>query len=82
MRLRYQTAFFKAQHAIAAPRKRQIMSDKNGGELMRAVQIRQNIEDHFAGTKIEIAGGLIGEQDRRAAHQSPGQDDALLLSAG
>ena len=34
------------------------------------------------GAGVEVAGGLVGEDDRRAADQGPGTGDALLLAAG
>ncbi len=57
------------------------MRDENRGELVRAVQILEQRNNHFAGPEIQIAGRLVGEQDARVAGQSTGQSDALLLSA-
>ncbi|MEI9973005.1 MAG: hypothetical protein WDO73_13650 [Ignavibacteriota bacterium] len=56
------------------------MSDEDRGELVRTVEIRQEFEDHFPGPEIEVAGGFIGEENLRTAHQRSGQYDALLLS--
>jgi len=58
------------------------MSDENRGELVRAMQICQEFENHFPGPEIEVARGFIGKQNLRTAHQRPGQHDALLLSTG
>ena len=39
-------------------------------------------KDVRAGTGIEVAGGLIGKQQRGFADQGAGQHDALLFAAG
>jgi len=41
----------------------------------------QQIEDLAAGLRIEVSGGLIGEQDRWPAHECACDRDALLLTA-
>src|ERR1022692_4656908 len=43
---RYQPAFFHTQYAVAAPRERQVVRNQDRGEAMRAVQTRQEFEDH------------------------------------
>ena len=35
-----------------------------------------------AGARIQVAGGLVGEQQRGPVHQRAGDRDALLLAAG
>ena len=47
---------------------------------MRTVQAFEQLEDHFAGPEIEVAGRLIGEQNGRPAHQGPGEHHPLLFS--
>src|SRR5437868_3830468 len=42
----------------------------------------EEVEDLEAGGGIEVAGRLVGEQDRRAHHERAGDRDALALSAG
>jgi hypothetical protein len=49
---------------------------------MRTMQTFQKIEDHFTGPEVEVAGRFVGQQDRGFTHQSPCQDDALLLAPG
>ena len=39
----------------------------------------QRVEDLDAGRVVEVAGGLVGEQERRAGDHRPGDGDALLL---
>ena len=41
-----------------------------------------NVEDLGAGAAVEVAGGLVGEDDLRPAGEGPGHGDALLLAAG
>ena len=43
---------------------------------------RMNVEDLGAGAGVEVAGGLVGEDDLRLAGQRPGHGDPLLLAAG
>ena len=47
---------------------------------MRAMQIFNQIHDHFAGPEIQASGGLVGEQDTGVAHQGARQHHALLLA--
>ena len=42
---------------------------------------RMNAEDLGAGAAVEVAGGLVGEDDLRPAGQRPGHGDPLLLAA-
>ena len=49
--------------------------------LRRAVQLEQQLDDALAGDRIEIAGRLVREQQRRPGHEGPGNGDALLFAA-
>ena len=42
----------------------------------------QQLEDLHAGTEVELAGRLVGEQDRVPGRERAGDRDALLLAAG
>jgi hypothetical protein len=77
-----QGAAFHGQDTIATPGECQIVRDQNGGKRMRTMQARQQIEDHFGGPEIEVAGGFVGKQNGRLSNQSPGQHDALLFAPG
>src|SRR5437762_5476543 len=44
------------------------------------VQLLKNAHDLDAGLRIEVAGRLVGEQQRRAVHRRAGDGDALLLT--
>ncbi len=48
---------------------------------MRAVQILQQGNDHFARPEVQIPGRLVGEQNRRVTSQGSGNGNALLLAS-
>src|ERR1017187_4600630 len=77
----YQAAFFHSQYAVATPREREIVSDEYRGELVRAMQTFQELENHFPGPEIEVARGFVGEQNLRLSDKRTGQHDPLLLAA-
>ena len=45
------------------------------------VQLPEEPDDLLAGCAVEVAGGLVGEEQRRVAHQRPGDGHALALAA-
>ena len=52
------------------------------GELLaRGVQVRQQLHDFFAGSRVQIPGRLISQNDVGIIDQSPGDGNALLLAA-
>ena len=57
-----------------------------GDEHDRLVAIRarppERVEDPGARRVVEVAGRLVGEQDRRPGHERSGDGDALLLARG
>ena len=46
-----------------------------------AVHLAQEIVQRLGGVLVEIAGRLVGEEQRRAHHQRPRDRDALLFAA-
>ncbi len=46
------------------------------------VEVFDEAEDVGAGTGVEVAGGLVGEEERGLGYQGAGQDHALLFPAG
>ena len=46
------------------------------------VQFGQQIHDLFAVLRVEVAGGLIGEDQLRVRNDGAGDGDALLLTSG
>ena len=47
-----------------------------------AIEIEEQLVDRLAGRAIEVAGRLVGEEQRRLEHHGAGERDALLLAAG
>src|ERR1700737_2247946 len=47
-----------------------------------AVDAVEQTHDADGGRRVEVPGGLIGEQDQRTVHERPRDGDALLLAAG
>ena len=43
---------------------------------------RRSVEDLAAGARVEVAGRLVGEHDRRPRDERAGDRHALLLAAG
>ena len=46
------------------------------------VQVPQQRQDAGAGGRVEVAGRLVGEHERRRADDRAGDRDALPLAAG
>ena len=49
--------------------------------LRVAVDVEQQLDDLMPGRAVEVAGRLVGEQDRRIVGERAGDRDALLLAA-
>lgn len=58
------------------------MSDEDQGGAVFAIKREQQIGNFVPGLAIEVAGGLIGEQNGRAPVKGPGQRHPLLFAAG
>ena len=50
--------------------------------LFSARAARQQVEDFVGGLRVEVAGRLVGDDQRRVGDDRPGDADALLLAAG
>ena len=74
-------AALQCQNPVGAAGKIQIVGDVDGGEAAGSMQILKQVHDHFPGPEIQAAGGLVGQQHSRVAHQRARQNHALLLSA-
>ena len=46
-----------------------------------AVQLAEHLHDLLAGRAVEVAGGLVGQEDRGLVDQRAGDGDALALAA-
>ena len=58
------------------------MGDEHEGGLRLVGELAEEAEDVFAVGGIEIAGGLIGQNERGAVDEGAGDGDALLFAAG
>ena len=58
------------------------MSDQNNGHAFLFVEFPEEFQDFFTGLGVEVAGGLIREQDGGIIDEGPGNGHPLLLSAG
>ena len=50
--------------------------------LPLACRVSKQRHDLQAGLGVQVAGGLVGQNDRRAVDQRPGNGHALALAAG
>jgi len=48
----------------------------------RAVDAVEQLHDAHGGGRVEVAGGLVGDQDHRPVHECARDRDALLLATG
>ena len=47
-----------------------------------AVDAVEQAHDADRGGRVEVAGGLVGQEDQRPVHEGPGDRHPLLLAAG
>ena len=59
-----------------------VMGDQNNGDAFLFVESPEKFQHFFTGLGVEVAGGLIGEQDGGIIDQGPGNGHPLLLPAG
>ena len=59
-----------------------VMGDDNQGRAKLVVEFEQQVDDRFGGSRVEIAGRFVGEQNIGRGAKRAGQGDALLLAAG
>ena len=58
-----------------------IVRHEDDGDAL-GVELLEHPQDLDAGVRIEVAGRLVGQHQRRAVDQGPGDGHALLLAAG
>jgi hypothetical protein len=66
---------------IAAAGEGAVVRGHDEGDAFGGDDFEEEIEDDGAGLFVERAGGLIGEKDRRAVHESSAEGGALALAA-
>src|SRR5208283_5742816 len=59
-----------------------VMGYNDHSYAMLCVEIGQYFDYFFARLGIEVAGGLVGQNQRWIFHDSPGDGDALAFAAG
>ena len=57
------------------------MGDQHQGRALLAVDLEQQVDDMGAGSGIQVARRLIGQQQLRLIRQGAGDRDALLFTA-
>ncbi len=60
----------------------QIVGGDQRGELVLAVQSRDQLKNQFSGAAIEVAGRLVSQQYLRLRNERPCQRQPLLLATG
>ena len=80
--LRVAAAVAQRQLRFGQRRQRRVVRHQHQGRLARMIDGQQQIHDVPAVGAVEIAGRLVGEQDRRIVGQRAGNRDPLLLAAG
>ncbi len=70
------------QHAIARRGQPRIVRRDDRRELTFPVHLAKQIVQRVGGVLVEVAGGLVGEEQRRGHDQRPRDGDTLLLAAG
>ena len=58
-----------------------VVRDDDDGRAEARVQVADQRQDLVAGVRVEVAGRLVGEQDRRIDRQRARDGDALALAA-
>ena len=69
-------------HAVAALRQRRIMRHQHQRGAALLMTGEQQLDDLAPGRLVEIAGRLVGDEDRRMRRERARERDALLLAAG
>ena len=68
--------------ALASFGQRRIMGNQQQRRAEPCMLVEQVVDDRLAGRAVEIAGRLVGQQQRRAGDKGARDRDTLLLAAG
>ena len=77
-----QLAMGHGEDAVGAGSKARIVGDEDDGGTLLAGHVEHQLDDAGAGLLVEVAGGLIGEEEFWLRNHGPSQADALLLATG
>src|SRR5919197_1327489 len=75
-------AFGQEQDAVGDRRRVRVVGDHDRGLAEAVDEVAHEREDLGAGGRVEVAGRLVGEHDRRPRGEGAGDGHALLLPAG
>ena len=67
---------------VGVRRRRRVVGDHDDGLAPLTHGRAQELEHLGARVRVEVAGRLVGEDDRRSRRERPPDGDALLLAAG
>src|SRR5579864_503007 len=76
-----QGSLFQLQNTVAAAGEGEVVRNVYRCEVMGAMQVFEQGDNHLARPEVQIAGRLIGEQNGGVSDQRPGERDPLLLTA-
>src|SRR5512138_2849739 len=75
-------AVLQAQDAVHALGQFKVVGGDDGGEAVVAHEVQELREDAVGSVGVEVAGRLVGQQDRGIVGEAAGDGGALLLAAG
>src|SRR5688500_415233 len=75
-------ALVEVERGVRALRRLGVVGDHEDGLAQVAGQLLQQVEDLVRAVAVEVAGGLVAEQERGIGHDGAGDGHALLLTAG
>jgi len=78
---KFQLIVFHDVEFIAGPGDLFVMGDDDRGQALALMEVPDKAHDRLTRLPVQVAGGLVGEQEFRLVDQSPGDGDALLFSA-
>ena len=78
---RMQPPQLQPQHPVAGGRESRVVGRDDGREVVLRVGLAQELMQRLRRVLVEVAGRLVGEQQRRPHDQCPRHGDTLLLSA-
>jgi hypothetical protein len=75
-------AVAEAHNLSAAPGEVRVVGHEDEGGAGGAVQVEEHVDDPMGGIAVEVAGGLVGEEQFGLRDEGAGDGDPLLFAAG
>jgi acyl-CoA thioesterase-1 len=69
-------------HALGVLGDAGVVRHQDDGDPLLLVELLEHLQHLLARARVEVAGGLVGEQQARLVDERAGDRDALLLAAG